>query len=156
MVRHVVQEAQALEQRAATLSEAVERFRLQQGTAVEAVALVERAVALRRIGMAQQQYWQALTDPQQPFHDHRLLTGKRADRVEQGAIGRRLRREQVRTRTQCRPLGQRLGIALLERLEGLAQLVGGVTIDRARFARVAKRPPPPDRERFTTRTGGDE
>lgn len=69
MVRHVVQEAQALEQRAATLSEAVERFRLQQGTAIEAVALVERAVALRRMGMAQQQYWQALTDPQQPFHD---------------------------------------------------------------------------------------
>ena len=45
MVRHVVQEAQALEQRAATLSEAVERFRLQQGTAEEAVTLVERAQA---------------------------------------------------------------------------------------------------------------
>ena len=69
MVRHVVQEAQALEQRAATLSEAVERFRLQQGTAVEAVALVERAVALRRMGMPLEQYWLALTNPQQPFHD---------------------------------------------------------------------------------------
>ena len=69
MVRNVVQEAQALELRAATLSEAVERFRLQQGTAVEAVALVERAVALRRMGMPLQQYWKALTDPQQPFHD---------------------------------------------------------------------------------------
>ncbi|MBP9942890.1 MAG: HAMP domain-containing protein, partial [Comamonas sp.] len=77
MVRHVVQEAQALEQRAATLSEAVERFRLQQGTAVEAVALVERAVALveravalveravalRRMGMPLEQYWLALTNP---------------------------------------------------------------------------------------------
>lgn len=69
MVRTVVQEAQALELRAATLSEAVERFRLQQGTAVEAVALVERAVALRRMGMPLEQYWKALSDPQQPFHD---------------------------------------------------------------------------------------
>ena len=69
MVRHVVHEAQVLEHRAATLSEAVERFRLQQGTAVEAVALVERAQALRRMGMPLERYWQALTDPQQPFHD---------------------------------------------------------------------------------------
>ena len=69
MVRNVVQEAQALELRAATLSEAVEHFRLQQGTAVEAIALVERAVALRRMGMPLEQYWQALTDPQQLFHD---------------------------------------------------------------------------------------
>ena len=69
MVRHVVQEAQVLEHRAATLSDAVERFRLQQGTAVEAVALVERAQALRRMGMPLQRYWQALSDPQQPFYD---------------------------------------------------------------------------------------
>ena len=69
MVRSVVQEAQALEQRAETLSRVVERFRLQQGTAVEAEALVQRAVALRRLGMPLQQYWAALSDPQQPFHD---------------------------------------------------------------------------------------
>ena len=69
MVRNVVQEAQALERRAATLSETVERFRLQQGTAMEAEALVQCAIALRRMGMPLQQYWQALTDPQQPFHD---------------------------------------------------------------------------------------
>jgi methyl-accepting chemotaxis protein len=69
MVRNVVIEAQALENRAATLSEAVERFRLQQGTASEALKLVERAIALRKMGMPLQQYWQALTDPQQPFHD---------------------------------------------------------------------------------------
>lgn len=68
MVRNVVQEAQALEQRAATLSEAVERFKLQQGTAVEAMQLVERALALRRLGMTLEQYWRTLTDPQQPFH----------------------------------------------------------------------------------------
>lgn len=69
MVRNVVHEAQALERRAATLSEAVERFRLQQGTAVEAMQLVERAVALRCMGMPLEQYWKALTDPQQPFYD---------------------------------------------------------------------------------------
>ncbi len=69
MVRSVVQEAQALEQRAENLSRVVERFRLQQGTAVEAEALVQRAVALRRMGMPLQQYWSALSDPQQPFYD---------------------------------------------------------------------------------------
>lgn len=63
MVRNVVQQAQALERRAATLSEAVERFRLQQGTAVEAVELVQRAVALRRMGMPLQQYWQVVDRP---------------------------------------------------------------------------------------------
>nr|WP_313606264.1 cache domain-containing protein [Comamonas jiangduensis] len=36
---------------------------------MEAVALVERAVALRRMGMPLEQYWLALTNPQQPFHD---------------------------------------------------------------------------------------
>ena len=69
MVRDVVQEAQTLEQRAATLSDAVERFRLLQGTAVEAVELVNQAVALRRTGMPAEQYWKTLTDPHQPFHD---------------------------------------------------------------------------------------
>ena len=69
MVRHVVHEAQALEQRAVSLSEAVERFRLQQGTSVEAIALVERAEALRRKGMPLQQYFQMLSDPQQAFYD---------------------------------------------------------------------------------------
>ncbi len=67
MVRHVVQEAQALEQRAATLSEAVERFRLQQGTAVEAVALVERAVALRRMGMPLEQILAGADQPPAAF-----------------------------------------------------------------------------------------
>lgn len=69
MVRNVLQEAQALELRAATLSNAVERFRLQQGTAVEAIALVEHAQALRSRGMPLRQYWQMLSDPAQPFYD---------------------------------------------------------------------------------------
>ena len=69
MVRNVVYEAQALEQRAATLSASVERFCLLQGTADEAVAMVQRAQALRRMGMPLKKYWQALTDAKQPFHD---------------------------------------------------------------------------------------
>ena len=69
MVGHAVRQAQSLEDRAMTLTRAVSRFRLQQGTAEEAVELVERAQALRRMGMPLQQYWGALTDPKQPFHD---------------------------------------------------------------------------------------
>ena len=49
MVGHAVQQALALEGRASTLSRAVATFRLQQGTAEEAVALVERAAALRAL-----------------------------------------------------------------------------------------------------------
>jgi hypothetical protein len=40
-----VRQAQSLEDRAMTLTRAVARFRLQQGTAEEAVTLVERAQA---------------------------------------------------------------------------------------------------------------
>lgn len=59
----------ALEQRAATLSHAVESFRLQQGTAEEAMALVQRAMALTRSGLGQVQVLQQLTDKAQPYHD---------------------------------------------------------------------------------------
>ena len=69
MVHLAVRQAQSLEERAVTLTQAVSRFRLQQGTAEEAVALVERAQALRRMGMPLERYWAALTDPTQPFHD---------------------------------------------------------------------------------------
>ncbi|MDR3006035.1 MAG: methyl-accepting chemotaxis protein [Acidovorax sp.] len=69
MVHQAVRHAQTLEERAVTLTRAVARFRLQQGTAEEAQALVERAQALRRMGMPLERYWAALTDPGQPFHD---------------------------------------------------------------------------------------
>ena len=69
MVDAAVHEAQALEQRAATLSHAVESFRLQQGTAEEAMALVQRAMALTRSGLGQVQVLQQLTDKAQPYHD---------------------------------------------------------------------------------------
>lgn len=48
MVGHAVSQAEALEHRASTLSQAVAAFRLQQGTADEAVALVNKAVALHK------------------------------------------------------------------------------------------------------------
>jgi methyl-accepting chemotaxis protein len=68
MVDNSVAQATALEGRARTLSRAVETFRLQQGTADEAVKLVERAVALRR-STSRDQFLRTLTDPAQPFHD---------------------------------------------------------------------------------------
>ena len=68
MVGHAVQQALALEERASTLSRTVATFRLQQGTAEEAVALVERAAALRA-HQSPEQYLRSLTDPAQRFHD---------------------------------------------------------------------------------------
>ena len=69
MVGNAVQQAEALEHRASTLSSAVAAFRLQQGTADEAVALVERAVALRRRAGSRDQFLRTITDKSQPFHD---------------------------------------------------------------------------------------
>src|SRR3990167_6215314 len=68
MVEHAVQQANALEGRASTLSSAVESFRLQQGTADEAVALVQRAVAMRA-GTSRDQFLRTITDKSQPYHD---------------------------------------------------------------------------------------
>jgi hypothetical protein len=68
MVGEALRQAQALESRASTLSQAVMSFRLQQGTADEAVALVERAAGLRRSG-SQEAFLRTLTDPAQPYHD---------------------------------------------------------------------------------------
>ncbi|WP_298213467.1 methyl-accepting chemotaxis protein [Acidovorax sp.] len=68
MVGHAVQQAEALEQRASTLSRAVAVFRLQQGTADEAVALVQKAVALHKT-TPQAQFLRSLTDKNQPYHD---------------------------------------------------------------------------------------
>ena len=68
MVEQAVEQARALEGRASTLSKAVESFRLRQGTADEAVALVERAVAMRS-GVSRDQFLRSITDKKQPFHD---------------------------------------------------------------------------------------
>ena len=68
MVEQAVEQAVALEGRAATLSHAVATFRLRQGTADEATALVERAAVLHRTTSADQ-FLRTLTDPAQPYHD---------------------------------------------------------------------------------------
>ena len=68
MVGHAVAQAEALEQRASTLSRAVAALRLQQGTADEAVALVQKAVALYKT-TSHDQFLRSLTDKNQPYHD---------------------------------------------------------------------------------------
>jgi len=69
MVGQAVQQAEALGQRADTLARAVQAFRLQQGTADEAMALVERAAARRGTAGSREAFLQTVTDPAQPFHD---------------------------------------------------------------------------------------
>ena len=69
MVGHALQQAQALQLRAQALSGTVERFRLQQGTAEEAVALVDAALRLLNGGHSQSQVLHSISDPLQPYHD---------------------------------------------------------------------------------------
>jgi methyl-accepting chemotaxis protein len=68
MVERAVTQAVNLEQRASTLSQAVEAFHLQQGTADEALALMERAMAYRQ-QTSRDSFLRGLTDPQQGFFD---------------------------------------------------------------------------------------
>ncbi len=68
MVERAVEQAVKLEQRASTLAQAVEAFRLQQGTADEALALVQRAIAFRQQS-GRDGFLRGLTDPAQGFHD---------------------------------------------------------------------------------------
>ena len=68
MVEYAVAQTENLQGRASTLAQAVASFRLQQGTADEAVALVTQAAHLhRRTG--REQFLRTITDPAQPYHD---------------------------------------------------------------------------------------
>ncbi|MBV8249129.1 MAG: cache domain-containing protein [Comamonas sp.] len=69
MVGHALQQAQALQLRAQDLSGAVARFRLQQGTAEEAVALVDAAMHLAKGSRNLGSVLHSISDPQQPYHD---------------------------------------------------------------------------------------
>ena len=69
MVEHAVAQASTLESRASTLVDAVALFKLQQGSAEEAMALVGKAVAHRRRGGARDAFLRDLTNPAQGFHD---------------------------------------------------------------------------------------
>uniref|UniRef100_UPI0035B121FC methyl-accepting chemotaxis protein n=1 Tax=Hylemonella sp. TaxID=2066020 RepID=UPI0035B121FC len=68
MVEHAVEQAVKLEHRASTLAEAVVAFRLQQGTADEALALVHKAVQFRQ-QTTREGFVRDLTNPAQGFHD---------------------------------------------------------------------------------------
>ena len=68
MVDAALQQAQALQARASTLTDAVSKFRLQQGTAEEAVALVRRAYRLFE-STPRDAFLRTLTDRTQPYHD---------------------------------------------------------------------------------------
>jgi signal transduction histidine kinase len=68
LAERTVQQAEALQSRASTLSRAVSAFRLQQGTAQEAVALVGKAVALHKT-TSRDAFLRTIIDKSQPFHD---------------------------------------------------------------------------------------
>ncbi len=69
LVERAVNQANDLEVRAATLSEAVVVFKLQQGTADEAMALVERAADYRRQCGSRDAYLRDLTQSDKGFFD---------------------------------------------------------------------------------------
>jgi methyl-accepting chemotaxis protein len=68
MVEHAVNQSNLLEARAAQLSSAVSSFMLQQGTAEEAMGLVERAL-VHRNERGREAFVRDLTDVSQGFHD---------------------------------------------------------------------------------------
>ncbi|HSV53631.1 MAG TPA: methyl-accepting chemotaxis protein [Burkholderiaceae bacterium] len=68
MVERAVEQAQNLEHRASTLSQAVSAFKLQQGTAEEAAELVQRAVEMRK-RTSRDQFLRSVTDKAQGFFD---------------------------------------------------------------------------------------
>ncbi len=68
MVERAVEQADLLETRASTLASAVSAFALQQGTAEEAISLVQAAVRTRQ-GSTREQFLRNITDPSRPFHD---------------------------------------------------------------------------------------
>lgn len=69
MVEHAVEQSIALRARAATLSDVVASFQLQQGTAQEARGLVESAARLVEHGMPREQFLRTVTDPNGSWHD---------------------------------------------------------------------------------------
>ncbi len=68
MVEQAVSQAVNMEGRASTLVESVALFKLQQGSAEEAVDLVQRAIAYRR-RTSRDTFVRDLTDPAKGFHD---------------------------------------------------------------------------------------
>lgn len=69
MVEDAVTQATNLEGRASTLVDSVALFSLQQGSADEAIELVERALAERQYSASRESFLRDITDPAQGFHD---------------------------------------------------------------------------------------
>ena len=69
MVEDAVTQATNLEGRASTLVEAVALFKLQQGSAEEAMEFVGRALTQRRRSASRDSFLRDITDPAQGFHD---------------------------------------------------------------------------------------
>lgn len=69
MVEHAVAQAAKLEGRASTLVEVVALFKLQQGSAEEAMELVEQAMAHRHRCGSRDTFLRDVTNPAQAFHD---------------------------------------------------------------------------------------
>ena len=69
MVERAVAQSEGLEIRAGSLTQAISNFRLLQGVASEAMALVERAADFRRSCTSRDAYLRALTDKDNNFHD---------------------------------------------------------------------------------------
>ncbi|MDO9192182.1 MAG: cache domain-containing protein, partial [Undibacterium sp.] len=69
MVDNAVTQASNLEERALTLVEAVAMFKLQQGSAEEAVAMVARAMAHRKRSASTANFLRDITNPSQGFYD---------------------------------------------------------------------------------------
>ncbi len=69
MIEHAARQSSDLAGRSATLVDSVALFKLQQGSAEEAMALVQRCVALRRRSASVNAFLRDITHPAQGFHD---------------------------------------------------------------------------------------
>ena len=87
MVSQALQQAQELQLRAQHLSDAVSRFRLQQGTAEEAVALVNATMRQARSSSSVASLLQVVSDPAQPFHDRDMYVFALSSEGEYRAFG---------------------------------------------------------------------
>jgi methyl-accepting chemotaxis protein len=69
MVEQAVAQAEQLQERASTLAQAVALFELQQGSADEALQLVERAMQFSRQGLSQEAFLHGLSRVDAGYHD---------------------------------------------------------------------------------------
>ena len=69
MVEQAVAQAEQLQERASTLAQAVALFELQQGSADEALQLVERAMQFSRQGLSQEAFLHGLSRADAGYHD---------------------------------------------------------------------------------------